>query len=62
VRSFTNVHRLAGDEDVNKWKDAIAQHLAQVKDEITLTKLQRALKMPLVEVWLGVFINLLNLK
>ncbi|WP_224311719.1 MULTISPECIES: hypothetical protein [Nostocaceae] len=52
-----DVHSLAGDEDVDKWRGAIAQYLAQVKDEIALPKLQRKLKMPMVEVWLGLLLG-----
>ncbi|MBD2505398.1 hypothetical protein [Anabaena azotica] len=52
IQTVEDVYRLAGDEDVDRWRGAIAQYLAQVKDEIALTKLQHKLKMPMVEVWL----------
>jgi hypothetical protein len=57
IQSVEDVHRLAGDEDVDKWQSAIANHLTQVKDEITLPLLQRGLKMPMVEVWLGLLLG-----
>lgn len=57
IQSVEDVHRLAGDEDVQKWQSAIAVYLAQVKDEISLAQLQRGLKMPIVEVWLGLLLG-----
>ncbi|QLE59734.1 hypothetical protein [Nostoc sp. TCL26-01] len=57
IQTVEDVHRLAGDEDVQKWQSAIAHYLAQVKDEITLTKLQSRLRMPMVEVWLGLLLG-----
>ncbi|MHC5723043.1 MAG: hypothetical protein ACYTXY_02610 [Nostoc sp.] len=57
VTSLEDVHKLAGDEDVEKWQRAIAKYLTQVKDEISLVKLQRVLQMPLVEVWLGLLLG-----
>ncbi|MEA5517303.1 hypothetical protein, partial [Nodularia sp. UHCC 0506] len=53
VTSLEDVHNLASDEDVQKWQSAIAHYLTQVQGEISLTKLQRMLRMPMVEVWLG---------
>jgi hypothetical protein len=57
VRSLEDVHMLAGDEDVQKWQSAIAHYLADIQDEISLIKLQDALKMPMVEVWLGLLLG-----
>ncbi|RUR76172.1 hypothetical protein DSM107007_47590 [Nostoc sp. PCC 7120 = FACHB-418] len=57
IQTVDDVHRLAGDEDVDKWRGAIANCLVNVKDEIALTKLQRKLKMPMVEVWLGLLLG-----
>ena len=57
VTSLEDVHNLASDEDVPKWQSAIANYLINVKDEISLVKLQRALKMPMVEVWLGLLLG-----
>lgn len=57
IQTVEDVHRLAGDEDVDKWQSAIANYLVNVKDEIALTKLQRKLKMPMVEVWLGLLLG-----
>ncbi|WP_243713852.1 hypothetical protein [Nostoc sp. 106C] len=57
VRSIEDVHKLAGDEDVHKWQTAIAHYLANIQDEISLPQLQHALKMPMVEVWLGLLLG-----
>ncbi|MBU7587520.1 MAG: hypothetical protein KAF91_32645 [Nostoc sp. TH1S01] len=57
IQTVEDVHRLAGDEDVQKWTDAIAHYLGQTKSEITLTLLQQKLKMPMVEVWLGLLLG-----
>lgn len=62
IQSVEDVHRLAGDEDVQKWQSAIALYLVQVKDEISLAQLQRSLKMPIVEVWLGLLLGGFALK
>ncbi|MEH2163129.1 MAG: hypothetical protein V7K38_19405 [Nostoc sp.] len=57
VKTIEDVHRLAGDENVQKWVTAIANYLINVKDEISLTKLQQGLEMPMVEVWLGLLLG-----
>ncbi|WP_243713975.1 hypothetical protein [Nostoc sp. 106C] len=57
VRTVEDVHKLAGDEDVQEWENAIAYYLGNIQDEISLPQLQRALKMPLVEVWLGLLLG-----
>ncbi|MGF2037200.1 MAG: hypothetical protein RMZ43_018080 [Nostoc sp. CmiVER01] len=57
VTSLEDVHNLASDEDVPKWQNAIANYLINVKDEISLVKLQRVLQMPMVEVWLGLLLG-----
>ncbi|TVP63102.1 MAG: hypothetical protein EA343_09030 [Nodularia sp. (in: Bacteria)] len=57
VTSLEDVHNLASDEDVQKWQRAIAHYLTQVQGEISLTKLQRMLRMPMVEVWLGLLLG-----
>jgi hypothetical protein len=57
IQTVEDVHRLAGDEDVQKWQSAIALCLVNVKGEISLTKLQQGLKMPMVEVWLGLLLG-----
>ncbi|MFN6540596.1 MAG: hypothetical protein RM021_030220 [Nostoc sp. EkiNYC01] len=62
VRTVEDVHKLAGDEDVHKWQTAIARYLANNKDEISLPQLQNALKMPIVEVWLGLLLGGFNLE
>ncbi|RCJ37968.1 hypothetical protein A6770_39985 [Nostoc minutum NIES-26] len=57
VTTLEDVHNLASDEDVQKWKDAIAQYLTQVQQTISLVELVRALDMPLIEVWLGLLLG-----
>ncbi|ABA24899.1 conserved hypothetical protein (plasmid) [Trichormus variabilis ATCC 29413] len=57
IQTVEDIHRLAGDEDVDKWRGAIAHYLTEVKGEIALPKLQRKLKMPMVEVWLGLLLG-----
>lgn len=57
VTTLEDVRNLASDEDVPKWQSAIANYLINVKDEISLVKLQRALEMPMVEVWLGLLLG-----
>jgi hypothetical protein len=57
VTTLEDVRNLASDEDVEKWHSAIANHLINVKDEISLVKLQRVLQMPMVEVWLGLLLG-----
>ncbi|QHG20416.1 hypothetical protein [Nostoc sp. ATCC 53789] len=57
VTTLEDVRNLASDEDVQKWQSAIANHLINVKDEISLVKLQRVLQMPVVEVWLGLLLG-----
>ncbi|QLE45388.1 hypothetical protein FD723_34405 (plasmid) [Nostoc sp. C052] len=57
VTTLEDVRNLASDEDVEKWQSAIANYLINVKDEISLVKLQRALEMPMVEVWLGLLLG-----
>ncbi|MEJ1933828.1 hypothetical protein WDZ92_26815 [Nostoc sp. NIES-2111] len=57
IQTVEDVHRLAGDENVDEWRGTIANYLVNVKDEIALTKLQRKLKMPMVEVWLGLLLG-----
>ena len=57
VTTLEDVRNLASDEDVEKWQSAITNHLINVKDEISLVKLQRVLQMPMVEVWLGLLLG-----
>ncbi|MBD2512132.1 hypothetical protein H6G91_33740 [Nostoc muscorum FACHB-395] len=57
VTTLEDVRNLASDEDVEKWQSAIAKYLTQVKGEISLTQLQGGLKMPMVEVWLGLLLG-----
>ncbi|MBD2341767.1 hypothetical protein H6G64_33060 [Calothrix sp. FACHB-156] len=62
IRTVEDVHKLAGDEDVHKWQTAIARYLADIQNEISLPQLQNALKMPIVEVWLGLLLGGFNLE
>ncbi len=42
---------------MEKWQRAIAKYLEHIKGEISLTQLQGGLKMPMVEVWLGLLLG-----
>ncbi|WP_414541684.1 hypothetical protein [Nostoc sp. CCY0012] len=57
VTSLEDVRNLASDEDVERWQSAIALYLVNIKDDISVDKLQRVLKMPMVEVWLGLLLG-----
>ncbi|GAA6616302.1 hypothetical protein [Scytonema sp. NUACC26] len=49
---------LAHEEKVEEWIEAIARHLKQLKGQsIRLLDLQKALKIPLIEVWLGLLLG-----
>lgn len=51
---FDKTLDVAHEEDVSVWTEAIAAYLQQSSCEgVTLAQLQRALNMPLVNVWLG---------
>lgn len=57
ITCMQDVHELAGDEDVEGWQSAIANYLTRTPGEISLTRLQSMLQMPLVEVWLGLLLG-----
>ncbi|AFZ28227.1 hypothetical protein Cylst_6436 (plasmid) [Cylindrospermum stagnale PCC 7417] len=57
ITCVEDVHELAGDEDVEGWQRAIANYLTRTPGEISLTRLQSVLQMPLVEVWLGLLLG-----
>ena len=48
---------LAHAEDVSEWGDAIQTWLSQREQAVPLLKLQRSIKMPLVQVWLALLLN-----
>lgn len=56
------IRDLAHGENVEEWSRAIAQYLDQIKLPIQLLELQQALKMPMVEVWLGLLLGNFSLK
>lgn len=48
----------AHDEDVSAWQSAIALWMQQSESkQVSLLQLQRALKMPMIEVWLGLLLG-----
>jgi hypothetical protein len=51
------VRELAYGEDVEEWSRAIAQYLQHLHSNICLPDLQQALKMPMVELWLGLLMG-----
>lgn len=57
VESLEDIRNLAGNEDVERWRCAIANYLVQVENKISLLDLQRTLGMPIVEVWLGLLLG-----
>ncbi len=57
VESLSYICNLAGNEDVKQWRRAIACYLAQINTTIRLNELQKALNMPMVEVWLGLLLG-----
>jgi hypothetical protein len=48
---------LAGEEHIEKWQQAILQYLTNLNQSVRLTVLQRALGMPMVEVWMGLLLG-----
>ncbi|NMF59733.1 hypothetical protein [Pseudanabaena yagii] len=44
-------------ESVSEWVEAIAAYLSDNETPIRLTRLQQALKLPMVEVWLGLLLG-----
>lgn len=48
---------LAHAEDVSEWGAAIQEWLSQRNQAVPLLRLQRSLKMPLVQVWLALLLN-----
>jgi hypothetical protein len=57
VETLEDIHNLAGNEDVEQWRCAIANYLALFENKISLVDLQHALAMPIVEVWLGLLLG-----
>jgi hypothetical protein len=51
------IRDLAHGENVEEWSRAIMNYLDQIKSPIQLLKLQQGLKMPIVEVWLGLLLG-----
>ena len=51
------IRELAHGENVEEWSREIADYLNQVKLPIQLLELQQALKMPVVEIWLGLLLG-----
>jgi hypothetical protein len=51
------IRDLAHGENVEEWSRAIAQYLQHLHSNIRLADLQQALKMPMVELWLGLLMG-----
>ena len=51
------IWELAHGENVEEWMEAIANYLDQLKAPLQLLELQQALKLPIVEVWLGLLLG-----
>jgi hypothetical protein len=51
------IRDLAHGENVEEWSRAIMNYLDQIKSPIQLLKLQQGLKIPIVEVWLGLLLG-----
>jgi hypothetical protein len=51
------IRDLAHGENVEEWSRAIAQYLQHFRSNIRLPDLQQALKMPVVELWLGLLMG-----
>jgi hypothetical protein len=56
------IKTLAHRENVEEWSRAIANYLHYTKSPIQLLELQQALKMPMVEVWLGLLLGNFSLR
>lgn len=56
------IRELAHGENVEEWSRAIAQYLLHFRSNIRLPDLQKALKMPVVELWLGLLMGGYSLK
>jgi hypothetical protein len=58
IETIEEIRALAGDEDVGRWQRAIAAYFSVNQPEkIVLTELQKALSMPMVEVWMGLLLG-----
>ncbi|NJL39766.1 MAG: hypothetical protein HC833_00770 [Leptolyngbyaceae cyanobacterium RM1_406_9] len=51
------IRDLAHGENIEEWSRAIAQYLQHLHSNIRLPDLQQALKMPMVELWLGLLMG-----
>lgn len=51
------IRNLAHGENVEEWSRAVAYYLQRLGSKICLPDLQRALEMPIVELWLGLLIG-----
>jgi hypothetical protein len=57
VHMAGQIRELAYGENVEEWSRAIAKYLDQIESPIRLLELQKALKMPMIEVWLGLLLG-----
>jgi len=56
-KELEQVISTAHGENVSEWVEAIAAYLSDHESPIRLTRLQQALKLPMVEVWLGLLLG-----
>jgi hypothetical protein len=58
IETIEQIRALAGDEDVGRWQRAIANYFASKgKEEVKLIELQKALSMPMIEIWMGLLLG-----
>ena len=57
LQMVEQIQELAHGENVEEWSRAIAQYLQHFGSNIRLPDLQQALKMPLVELWIGLLLG-----
>ena len=57
IAAYEQVMALAHDENVSEWGAAISIWLNECGQSVSLVTLQRAVEMPLVQVWLGLLLN-----
>ncbi len=57
IQMAEQIRDLAHEENIEEWSRAIAQYFQQPRSKIRLPDLQRALEMPMVEIWLGLLMG-----
>jgi hypothetical protein len=68
IMTIEKLRQLTGEEDIERWRQAIAQYLhylqtypqpqlSSMQAPVRLVQIQRALEMPLVELWMGLLLG-----